>query len=171
MPPIFTPAPLNCRGVFFAVRCRCSSSPIRQSRRFYRVHSALTSSTANRARIPCVSRLFTPLSAFLTSPAGNHFQRNEIHVVIANIQAGGVGVSLHDPEGQRSRLSIISPTFSAADLRQALGRVHRSGGAASIQKICFAAGTCEEHTAKICAAKLAQIDLLNDGDMQPFPIQ
>ena len=72
MPPIFTPAPLNCRGVFFAVRCRCSSSPIRQSRRFYRVHSALTSSTANRARIPCVSRLFTPLSAFLTSPAGNH---------------------------------------------------------------------------------------------------
>lgn len=73
MPPIFTPAPLNCRGVFFAVRCRCSSSPIRQSRRFYRVHSALTSSTANRARIPCVSRLFTPLSAFLTSPAGNHY--------------------------------------------------------------------------------------------------
>ena len=101
----------------------------------------------------------------------DRFQRNEIHVVIANIQAGGVGVSLHDPEGQRSRLSIISPTFSAADLRQALGRVHRAGGAASIQKICFAAGTCEEHTAKICAAKLAQIDLLNDGDMQPFPIQ
>lgn len=101
----------------------------------------------------------------------DRFQSNEIHVVIANIQAGGVGVSLHDPEGQRSRLSIISPTFSAADLRQALGRVHRAGGAASIQKICFAAGTCEEHTAKICAAKLAQIDLLNDGDMQPFPIQ
>lgn len=101
----------------------------------------------------------------------DRFQRNEIHVVIANIQAGGVGVSLHDPSGHRPRLSIISPTFSAADLRQALGRVHRAGGAASIQKICFAAGTCEEHTAKICAAKLAQIDLLNDGDMQPFPIQ
>ena len=72
MAPLFTSAPLQCRGVFFAVRCRCSSSPIRQSRRFYRVHSALASSTANRARIPCVSRLFTPLSAFLTSPAGNH---------------------------------------------------------------------------------------------------
>lgn len=101
----------------------------------------------------------------------DQFQRNEIHVVVANIQAGGVGVSLHDPSGQRPRLSIISPTFSAADLRQALGRVHRAGGAASIQKICFAAGTCEEHTAQICAAKLAHIDLLNDGDMQPFPIQ
>ena len=101
----------------------------------------------------------------------DRFQRNEIPLVIANIQAGGVGVSLHDPTGKRSRLSIISPTFSAADLRQALGRVHRAGGAASIQKICFAAGTCEEHTAQVCAAKLAHIDLLNDGDMQPFPIQ
>lgn len=98
------------------------------------------------------------------------FQRNEISIVIANIQAGGVGVSLHDPSGKRSRLSIISPTFSATDMRQALGRVHRSGGAASIQKICFAAGTCEEHTAALCAEKLANIDLLNDGDLQPFPL-
>lgn len=100
----------------------------------------------------------------------DRFQRNESTVVLANIQAGGVGVSLHDPTGQRPRLSIISPTFSAADLRQALGRVHRAGGAASIQKICFAAGTVEEHTAEVCAAKLANIDLLNDGDMIPFPI-
>lgn len=100
----------------------------------------------------------------------DRFQRNEIQVVIANIQAGGVGVSLHDPTGKRPRLSIISPTFSAADLKQALGRVHRAGGAASVQKICFAAGTVEEHTAEICARKLANIDLLNDGDMQPFPI-
>ena len=100
----------------------------------------------------------------------DRFQRNEAAVVIANIQAGGVGVSLHDPSGTRPRLSIISPTFSAADLRQALGRVHRAGGAASIQKICFAAGTVEEHTAEICASKLARIDLLNDGDLMPFPI-
>lgn len=100
----------------------------------------------------------------------DRFQRNEAAVVIANIQAGGVGVSLHDPSGNRPRLSIISPTFSAADLRQALGRVHRAGGAASIQKICFAAGTVEEHTAEICASKLARIDLLNDGDLMPFPI-
>ena len=98
------------------------------------------------------------------------FQRNEIKVVIANIQAGGVGVSLHDPTGKRPRLSIISPTFSAADLKQALGRVHHAGGAASVQKICFAAGTVEEHTAEVCARKLAHIDLLNDGDMQLFPI-
>lgn len=98
------------------------------------------------------------------------FQKNEIPLLLANIQAGGVGISLHDPSGVRPRLSIISPTFSATDLRQALGRVHRNGGAASIQKICFAAGTCEERTAKACAAKLAHIALLNDGDMQPIPL-
>lgn len=96
------------------------------------------------------------------------FQRNDTHIVIANIKAGGVGVSLHDPSGTIPRLSLISPTFSAADLRQALGRVHRTGGAASVQKIVFAAKTCEEHAAKACARKLANIDLLNDGDITPF---
>ncbi len=99
------------------------------------------------------------------------FQRNECPVVVANIQAGGVGVSLHDPSGQRPRLSLISPSFSAADIRQALGRVHRSGGASSVQKILFAAGTVEEHTAEICAAKLQNIDLLNDGDLLPTNIE
>lgn len=95
----------------------------------------------------------------------DRFQANECPVVIANMQAGGVGVSLHDPKGIRPRLSLISPSFSAQDLRQALGRVHRAGGAASVQKILFAADTVEEHTADICANKLANIDLLNDGDL------
>lgn len=96
------------------------------------------------------------------------FQRNEISLLIANIKAGGVGVSLHDPQGIRPRLSLISPTFSADDLRQALGRVHRCGGAGSIQKICFAAGTCEERAAAACATKLNRISLLNDGDLFPL---
>ena len=95
----------------------------------------------------------------------DRFQANECPVVIANMQAGGVGVSLHDPKGIRPRLSLISPRFSAQDLRQALGRVHRAGGAASVQKILFAADTVEEYTADICATKLANIDLLNDGDL------
>lgn len=95
----------------------------------------------------------------------DRFQANACPVVIANMQAGGVGVSLHDPKGIRPRLSLISPSFSAQDLRQALGRVHRAGGAASVQKILFAADTVEEYTADICATKLANIDLLNDGDL------
>ena len=94
------------------------------------------------------------------------FQSNDEKFIICNIRAGGVGVSLHDPTGGKPRLALISPTYSAQDLRQALGRVHRAGGAHSIQRIIFAAGTCEERACGAVAAKLAHIDLLNDGDLQ-----
>ena len=98
------------------------------------------------------------------------FQANESNVIICNIRAGGVGVSLHDPNGAKPRLALISPTFSAQDLRQALGRVHRAGGAHSIQRIVFAAGTVEEKACVAVDAKLACIDTLNDGDLQPSEI-
>ena len=94
------------------------------------------------------------------------FQSNEETFIVCNIRAGGVGVSLHDPAGRKPRLALISPTYSAQDLRQALGRVHRAGGAHSIQRIIFAAGTCEERACESVAAKLGHIDLLNDGDLQ-----
>ena len=93
------------------------------------------------------------------------FQANEVDVIVCNIRAGGVGVSLHDPTGSKPRLALISPTFSAQDLRQALGRVHRAGGAHSIQRIVFAAGTVEEQACAAVEAKLACIDTLNDGDL------
>lgn len=94
------------------------------------------------------------------------FQNNEEDFIVCNIRAGGVGVSLHDPRCGKPRLSLISPTYSAQDLRQALGRVHRAGGAHSIQRIVFAAGTCEEDACDAVATKLAQIDTLSDGDLQ-----
>jgi hypothetical protein len=94
------------------------------------------------------------------------FQTNQEKFIVANIRAGGVGVSLHDPTGGKPRLALISPTYSAQDLRQALGRVHRAGGAHSIQRIIFAAGTCEERACDAVATKLGHIDLLNDGDLQ-----
>ena len=97
------------------------------------------------------------------------FQANEASVIVCNIRAGGVGVSLHDPTGLKPRLALISPTFSAQDLRQALGRVHRAGGAHSIQRIIFAAGTVEERACEAVESKLACIDALNDGDLQPEP--
>lgn len=96
------------------------------------------------------------------------FQANHSRVVVCNIRAGGIGISLHDPTGAVPRLSLISPTFSAADLRQALGRVHRIGGARSIQQILFAAGTVEERACEAVASKLAHIDALNDGDLNPI---
>jgi hypothetical protein len=96
------------------------------------------------------------------------FQTNRSRIVICNIRAGGIGISLHDPQGAVPRLALISPTFSAADLRQALGRVHRIGGARSIQKILFAAHTVEERACEAVSTKLARIDALNDGDLNPI---
>ncbi len=95
------------------------------------------------------------------------FQTNSIPLVICNIAAGGVGVSLHDPTGQKPRLALISPTFSAIDLTQALGRVHRTHGASSRQLVVFADGTCEADTCERVAAKCANIALITDGDLTP----
>lgn len=99
------------------------------------------------------------------------FQANRCPVVICNIAAGGVGVSLHDPSGNKPRLALISPTFSAIDLTQTLGRVHRAGGARSRQLIVFADGTCENITCERVAEKCSHIGLLNDGDLTPSFLQ
>ena len=94
------------------------------------------------------------------------FQRDEARVIVCNIRAGGVGVSLHDLTGRHPRLALVSPTWSAIDLRQALGRVHRAGGLSkSRQRILFAAGTVEERVARLVQEKLNNLDLLNDGEL------
>lgn len=94
------------------------------------------------------------------------FQSDASRIIVANIRAGGVGVSLHDLNGNHPRLALISPTWSAVDLRQTLGRVHRAGGKTkSIQRILYAANTVEERVATLLERKLARLDALNDGDL------
>ncbi len=73
---------------------------------------------------------------------------------------------MHDINGKYPRVSLISPTFSAQDLKQALGRIHRAGAKSpAIQKIIFCAGTVEEKVAKKVAMKIKNIDTINDGDI------
>lgn len=94
------------------------------------------------------------------------FQNDEKHIMLCQIQSGGVGVSLHDTLGNRPRSSLICPTYSAIDLKQALGRIHRAGGKSkSIQKIIFAADSIEEQVMKKVQRKLNNIETLNDGDI------
>lgn len=97
----------------------------------------------------------------------NAFQADHQHVIVCNIKAGGLGVSLHGSPTARMRMSIISPSFSGIDLVQALGRVHRAGGAKSIQRIFFAAGTIEEQICKNVRTKLNRLVALTDGDLSP----
>lgn len=94
------------------------------------------------------------------------FQANESNVIIGIIKACREGLNLHDIHGGRPRVSLISPTPSAFDLRQVLGRVWRAGGKTpSLQRILFARDTVEEDVCFSIATKLDQLDLIMDGDL------
>lgn len=93
------------------------------------------------------------------------FQENKSNIIIANIQAGGVGISLHDLNGKQ-RMSIISPTWSGIQMQQAFGRIHRAGSKSpAIQKIVYCAKTYEEDICKLIKNKLRTISAINDGDL------
>jgi superfamily II DNA or RNA helicase len=95
-----------------------------------------------------------------------NFQSNKTNIVICNIKAGGIGISLHDIEGNHPRVSLISPTWSSIDLVQALGRIHRAGGKSkSLQRIIYTADTIEEKIAEKLKNKLLNINSINNGDL------
>jgi superfamily II DNA or RNA helicase len=94
------------------------------------------------------------------------FMENKSKIIICNIKAGGVGISLHDKNGKYPRVSLISPTWSSIDLQQALGRIHRAGGKSkSLQRILYVANTVEEKIADKLQKKLKNINTLNNGDL------
>ena len=94
------------------------------------------------------------------------FQNDSKRIMIANLAAGNAGISLHDLNGKFPRGSVISPSYSAINLLQALGRIHRAEGKTKcIQKVMFAAGTIEEEACKRVQCKLNNIEALNDGDL------
>ena len=96
----------------------------------------------------------------------DQFQADNKRIMIANLAAGNAGVSLHDLNGKFPRGSIISPSYSAINLLQALGRIHRAEGKTKcIQKVMFAAGTIEEEACKRVQCKLNNLECLNDGDL------
>jgi len=117
-------------------------------------------------------REFRPMSIYGGQSAADRdqairrFQQSDLRVIVCMIQAGGVGISLHDLDGKYPRVSLITPSYSAREMKQALGRIHRSGGKSKcIQRIIFAAGTVEELACRSVRRKLNNISLLNDGDL------
>lgn len=100
------------------------------------------------------------------------FQSNKRKIIIAIIQAGGVGISLHDIHGGHQRMSIISPTWSGQDLVQCLGRIHRAGAKSpALQRIVFCAGTCEDKICQTIQDKMTNIKAINNGDISPVKIK
>jgi superfamily II DNA or RNA helicase len=96
------------------------------------------------------------------------FQTNQSRVCLCTYGAGGLGLDLHDLCG-RPRISILNPTWSAVQMVQALGRIHRAGSLSpAVQKLIYAAGTVEEDVAKRVEASLNNLSLLQDGDIIPL---
>jgi len=95
------------------------------------------------------------------------FQSDKNIVILCNIKAGGTGISLHDLNGVRSRLALVSPGWSAIELIQALSRVDRQGGKTkSYQKVIFAQGvSVEEIACNRLQYRIDNLSALNDGDL------
>ena len=93
------------------------------------------------------------------------FQEGEAKLIGVMIQAGGCGLDgLQDLRGDAPRTSLIFPGWSAVELRQAVGRIHRANSkSACLQKFIFASGTIEDRVRRKLRAKLDRIDLLNNG--------
>jgi hypothetical protein len=93
------------------------------------------------------------------------FQRNEIDCLVLQIDAGGEGISLHDPVDKQPRASFICPTYKPTTLHQTLQRVNRVGGGFSLQKLVYFDGGIEQKVADAVRVKLNCIDQLNDGEL------
>lgn len=94
-----------------------------------------------------------------------NFKNDRERICIANIQSGGVGLSLSDHIGEHPRCSIISPSYSAVDVRQATGRIYRADSKTACLQWIFLAAGIEERIYKSVKAKLDRIEILNDGDL------
>jgi len=92
----------------------------------------------------------------------DRFQNDEKHVLAVNIAAGGTGISLHDIKGNRQRVSLICPSFSAKNHLQTLGRIHRNGAKSdAIQKILVANKSVEEAVMKAVGRRLKNLNILH----------
>ena len=97
----------------------------------------------------------------------DNFQENKSRIIICQIQSGSVGISLHDIYGGHPRVSLISPTWSAQDLVQALGRIFRANGKTPcLQRIVFCANTVEEYICGNIQVKIDNYAQLNDGQAE-----
>ena len=100
------------------------------------------------------------------------FNNNRSKIILCNIRSGGVGVSLHDVHGGHPRMSIISPTWSAQDLLQALGRIHRAEAKSpAVQRLIYCDEKHEKVVFRAVREKIRNIAMLNDGDMAGYMIE
>lgn len=97
------------------------------------------------------------------------FQQDKHRCLVLQTGAGGVGISLHDTLGLHPRHALISPPENARDLIQTLGRVRRVGQKTpSFRSIVTLANSIERRVKAAVERKAAQIETINDGDLDPL---
>lgn len=100
------------------------------------------------------------------------FNYDRSQIILVNIKSGGAGISLHDTNGNFPRISIISPSWSAIDILQALGRIHRANGKTPTrQRIIYCKGTVEEDICDKMKEKIQSISSLNEGRIDNYQIE
>lgn len=93
------------------------------------------------------------------------WQKKTNRVIVVMLQAGGVGIGLHDVFGTGKSYGLHSPPESATLMVQALGRLDRLGSKSnSVQRIVFIAGTIEEQIAASLVKKMTMIGDLNNEE-------
>jgi len=96
------------------------------------------------------------------------FNADTKRIMISAVKAGNSSISLHDLHGNHPRNTIISPSFSAYDMAQLLGRTPRAEGKTPVfQTFVYALKSIEEDIAARIDTKLKSGGVLNDGDLMP----
>lgn len=94
------------------------------------------------------------------------FQADRSHVIVVNAATGGTGISLHDTNGDRPRLSLISPSFNSYEFSQVLGRIHRNGAKTdALQKVMLSSGSIEEYVMKALARKMDDMNTIHQSQI------
>jgi hypothetical protein len=102
------------------------------------------------------------------SKAVRDFQDDDARAIVIQNAAGGLALSLPDERGEFPRVGLVSCSFSAQELIQILGRLHRENGRSTcFYRLIFAARTVEAKMQKAVDAKRDNIDALLDGDLRP----
>lgn len=100
----------------------------------------------------------------------NLFQSNQERIIILQMRAGNVGISLHDLHGGHPRVSLMNFADSASDLIQALGRAYRAGAKTPVlQRIIFVANVdYEKIIMRNINRKLTNVSIINDKDLEGY---
>jgi hypothetical protein len=86
------------------------------------------------------------------------FNDDKSRLLIANIEAGGLGLSLDDRHGNFPRVALISPPQSSSTLKQVLGRMRRAGSRTkTIQRIIYCRGRISAPVAPVPGVKAPKV--------------